>query len=239
MLGMARRGRYGIDAPYALFFLGGGALLFAALAALTGRPSWSVSAVLLGLMAASYLYTTRAGKFAEWTALLDGLALRGDERVLDVGCGRGAVLVLLAERLPRGRAVGLDLWSQSDQSGNGEAATRDNAAREGVADRVELHTGDMRAMPFPDGSMDAVVSSLAVHNIPDAAGRQRAIDEVLRVLRPGGRLLLADFRATDEYARRLRERGAADVTVRRLGWRFWYGGPHAATKLVSARRPAG
>ena len=53
--------------------------------------------------AASYLYSTGPGKRAIWVQLLDELGLRGDEHVLDVGCGRGAVLMLAARRLPGGR----------------------------------------------------------------------------------------------------------------------------------------
>lgn len=89
------------------------------------------------------------------------LALRGDEHLLDVGCGRGVVLMLAAERLPVGRAVGLDLWLTTDQSGNSEQATWRNADLEGIGARIELHTGDMRRLPFPDASFDVVTSSLA------------------------------------------------------------------------------
>jgi hypothetical protein len=64
-------------------------------------------------------------------------------------------------------------------------------------------------------------------------------NEAGRVLRPGGRLLIADFRGTaGEYAPRLRERGLPDVAQRRLDRRFWYGGPWAATSLVTATAPA-
>src|SRR5437588_11553201 len=70
--------------------------------------------------AASYVYTTRAGKFRVWAELLDGLQLRGDERLLDIGCGRGAVLLMAAQRLPAGRAVGADPWSKTDHSGTAE-----------------------------------------------------------------------------------------------------------------------
>ncbi len=73
---------------------------------------------------------------------------------------------MAAQRLPRGRAVGVDVWSTKDQSGNAEQVTRQNAELEGVADRVELHTADMRKLPFDDGSFDVVVSSLAIHNVP-------------------------------------------------------------------------
>ena len=233
---LAPRGAYGVDAPYVPVGLGAGGLALLAGAALGGGTACVVAGAWMLASTASYLYTTRAGKLAVWAELLRGLELRGDERVLDLGCGRGAVLLMAAKLLPRGRAVGVDLWSTKDQSGNREATTRGNAEREGVADRIELHTGDMRELPLPDASCDVVVSSLAIHNIPDAAGRARAIDEAVRVLRPGGRIAIADYRATREYAARLRELGVADVRTRGLGARFWYGGPWAATTLVTARK---
>src|SRR5262245_65623978 len=103
-----------------------------------------------------FVYATRAGKFAVWAELLDRLELKGDERLLDIGCGRGAVLLMAAQCLPRGRAVGVDVWSSTDQSGNAEEVTRQNAALEGVAECVELHTADMRQLPFDDDSFDVV-----------------------------------------------------------------------------------
>ena len=72
---------------------------------------------------------------------------------------------MAAERLTTGRAVGFDLWSKWDQSGNAAEATMSNAVAEGVADRVELHTADMAALPFEDDSFDVIVSNIAVHNI--------------------------------------------------------------------------
>src|SRR6185312_10039324 len=143
------------------------------------------------LSAASYLYSTRAGKFRVWAEILTELHLRGDESALDLGCGRGAVLLMAAQLLPQGKITGVDIWQMRDQSGNNQAATEANAHAEGVADRVELRTADMRELPFPDASFDLIVSSLAIHNIPDAAGRVQAIAEAARVLEPGGRLRIA------------------------------------------------
>lgn len=90
-------------------------------------------------------------------------------------------------------------------------APLENARREGVADRVRVETGDMRAMPFDDESFDVVVSRAAVHNVYDAPGRAKAIAEIARVLKPGGRLVLDDIRHLEEYAATLRAEGVADV----------------------------
>lgn len=239
-----RNGSYGVDAPYVPVLLGLAAALFTVLGVVLtvlGRVSAVgpfVVALLFWLQVACYLYTTRVGKFRAWEGVLDGLALRGDERVLDVGCGRGAVLLAAAARVPAGRAVGVDLWKTADQSGNAEDVTRANAEREGVADRVELATGDMTALPFDDGAFDVVVSSLAIHNITTFENRAKALDEALRVLRPGGRLAVADIRCTADYEARLRELGMADVSRRGLGWRFWFAGPWMATTLVTATKPS-
>jgi ubiquinone/menaquinone biosynthesis C-methylase UbiE len=92
----------------------------------------------------------------------------------------------------------------------------------------------MRALPFPDASFDVVVSSLAIHNIRSNDDRRKAVAEALRVLKPGGRLAIADIRATSHYERALEALGAVHVQRRRLGWRFWWGNPFAATSLVTA-----
>jgi SAM-dependent methyltransferase len=228
------------------------------LAMVVAAPSLLVLAVLLahgrhggfaalalagaGLLLATlgiYLHTTRRGKFAVWAELLETLQLRGDERVLDVGCGRGAVLTMVAKLLPRGRVVGIDLWSRADQSGNGSDAAERNVALEGVRDRCALVTGDMRAMPFADASFDLVLSSLAVHNILDGAGRARAIDEIALVLKPTGRVAIVDLAWTQVYARQLHERGFSDVRRRRLGWRFWWGLAFPSSSVVLGQRAQG
>jgi arsenite methyltransferase len=241
-----QRGRYGIDGGYA-----GLAVFGVTAAGLAGTVAWAVrrrrpavaalaavgGAAVAG-SAASYLYSTGPGKRAIWAQLLDELGLRGDEQVLDVGCGRGAVLMLAARRVPAGRAVGADVWRRRDQSGNSRAATERNAVAEGVAGRVELVDADARDLPFPAGSFDVVVSSLAISNIRDAGGRARALREAVRVLRPGGRLRIVDDRA-DRYAPVLLEAGCAGVAVRQLDWRTWYGIPGHHMTLVSATQPAG
>ena len=232
-----RRGSYGIDAPYAPAFIAVVAAFELALAVIQGKVVILLAALFILAILGLYLHGTLRGKFVVWAELLDTLNLRGDERILDMGCGRGAVLLMAAQRLTEGRAVGVDLWRSVDQSGNSIEATRRNAVAEGVADRVELHTGDMMALPFDDNSFDVVVSSLAIHNIGGRAGREKAIDEAARVLRPGGRLMIADVRATGQYQARLAKIGMSEVARRGMGWRFWWSGPWAVTGIVTATKP--
>ncbi len=236
------RADYGFDAPLVPVALGATAVLsltVTVVVAVLFGPWWALIplayALFFAASCASYVYTTRRGKFAVWRGLLGQLALKGDERLLDLGCGRGAVLTMAARLVPAGRAIGVDLWRSVDQSGNDPATARRNADAEGVP--VDLLTGDMRALPVGTGSLDLVVSSLAIHNVPDQAGRLRAVAEAARTLRPGGRLVIADFRYARGYAAELERLGCTGVTVRPLGWRFWYGGPWGATRVVTGTRP--
>jgi ubiquinone/menaquinone biosynthesis C-methylase UbiE len=233
-----RRGSYGIDAPYAFAFISFIVVLELTLAIVeaftSGRLRPFFAAFFVFMIAALYLYFTLRGKFLVWAELLDRLNLRGDERILDMGCGRGAVLLMAAQRLTTGQAVGVDLWRGFDQSGNSTDATRRNAIAEGVAQRVELHTADMTALPFENNSFDFVLSSLAIHNIHGSA-RAKAIDEAVRVLRPGGRLIIVDVRGTRRHQEQLIRLGMLDVSRRRPGWRQWWAG---LLGVVRATKPA-
>ena len=168
-------------------------------------------------MALRMLWSSKVGKVKEREQQLDRVPWTGSERVLDVGCGRGLLLVAAARRLTTGRATGIDIWQAEDLSGNRPEATLENARREGVADRVEVKTADMRKIPFPDTSFDVVVSSQAIHNIYDAEGRAQAIAEIARVLGPNGYALIRDIRHLDDYAAVFEARGVPDV--RRLSSR--------------------
>jgi ubiquinone/menaquinone biosynthesis C-methylase UbiE len=180
------------------------------------------------------VWSSRVGKVRERERLLDALPWTGAESVLDVGCGRGLMLIGAAKRLKSGRAVGVDIWQAEDLSGNRPDATLENARLEGVADRVEVKTADMRKLPFEAAAFDAVVSSKAIHNVYSAAGRAEAIREIARVLKPGGRALIDDIRHGSEYAAELARAGCGDV--RRLDSRA--GSAFLALVTFGSLRPA-
>jgi SAM-dependent methyltransferase len=215
----ASRVDYGLDAPGVVrtFAVLGLSLLLAgialALLASSRMHGFGAMGMWMGgsfaLTALLMVLSSRTGKLRARDRLLDALELRGGETVLDVGCGHGLLLVGAAKRLPTGRAIGVDLWSTRDQADNSAAAALANAEAEGVRDRVEVRDGDMRALPLADASVDVVVSSLAIHNLPASADREQAIAEIVRVLRPGGAVALIDIGHVGEYARALHARGCA------------------------------
>jgi ubiquinone/menaquinone biosynthesis C-methylase UbiE len=124
-------------------------------------------------------------------ALLDQAAIRPGQRILEIGCGTGSLVVLIKRTHPDTTVVGLDPDPKALSRG------MHKAERAGVS--VQFDQGFADELPYPDASMDRVFSSLMFHHL-EREDKQGMLREVLRVLRPGGLLCLLDFGGPDSRA---------------------------------------
>jgi len=240
------RPNYGIDAPEVVsrflaigisgLILGVAGIFLSSRGIVSWARFFAVPCLAVGVMflvqAGVMVWGSRIGKLSLRDKVIRSIPWRGDEVVLDVGCGHGLMLIGAAKQLRTGKAIGIDLWQAEDQAGNSREATWQNVELENLNPRVELRDGDARRLPFDTNQFDIVLSSWALHNIYDQAGRNMAVREIVRVLRPGGRLAIIDIRHTSEYARVLEESRMADI--RRLGPDFLFVIP---TFTLTATKP--
>ena len=194
-----------------------------------GRIAMAAAGTVLLANAGVYLHTTLRGKLRIWERELDRAGLHGNEQLLDLGCGRGAVLIAAARRLPDGtrrRRGPVDKGPERQQSRSHARQRRRGRGRRPGGGAHGRH--DRAAVPRRLVRRRDERAGDPQH--PVARGRYRAVDEAMRVLRPGGQLLIADpWPMARKYAAHI-----GQGTLRGLGPGYWYGGPWLGITLLHA-----
>ena len=133
----------------------------------------------------------RVGQSESWQ-LPKILKLKGDEKVLDVGCGLGRMTIAVAKQLNKGKVIGVDIWDKMEIPGNSPENAHANAKIEGVQDKVEFKTGNVLNLQFSDNFFDLVTSSSVINNLHSKADKMGALREIYRVLKTGGKFLMIE-----------------------------------------------
>jgi len=203
------KAKYGVDAPGVIrnLALGGIALLLVVIffpvvkigsvTVDTTGLVWSGGGCCFGavLMLAYSLF----GKYKFRDRLLNMITWTGHEQVLDIGTGKGLLMIGAAKRLTTGKSIGIDIWNAEDLTGNNVENAMNNAVIEGVANKVEIKNENAMQMSFADEAFDVILTNMCLHNIYNKEGRKTACQEIGRVLKTGGTALIADFRHVKEY----------------------------------------
>ncbi|MGD8464510.1 MAG: class I SAM-dependent methyltransferase [Anaerolineae bacterium] len=124
-------------------------------------------------------------RLLRWFVARRAVAMTQAGQAVDLGSGPGHLVIKLAQAAPDLMVTGIDL---SDEM---LAEAERYARRSGLEDRITFKRGNVAQIPFPDSSLDLVVSTLSLHHWSDPVG---VLDEIVRVLRPGGSFLVFDLR---------------------------------------------
>jgi ubiquinone/menaquinone biosynthesis C-methylase UbiE len=124
-------------------------------------------------------------RFMRWAVARRAVTMKPEGLAVDLGCGPGYLVVKLAQSAPGLHVTGIDLADEMLVEAERQARLS------GLQDRVAFKKGDAAQIPFPDGSLDLVVSTMSLHHWSDPVA---VLDEIARVLQPGGSFLIADLR---------------------------------------------
>lgn len=141
--------------------------------------------------------------------------LTGHRKVLEIGIGSRLGAITLAENNPAMRIDAIDTFNINDHKNNSLTLCQHNLKASHVDKNVTAHTADMRDMPFNSNHFDAAFGILSIHNLKRKIERKTALLEIIRVIKPGGKLIIIDFKYHKEYRKHLRQLGATGISISR------------------------
>ena len=188
-------------------------------------PAW-ITAVLLVILLAYTLYMWRCRVAFDFNKggvmgdvhqyLVDHLPWDGKGKLLDIGCGAGALTMRCALTYPEAELTGMDYWGKGWSYAKEQCEK--NAEAEKVSDRVSFQKGDAASLDFADESFDAVVSNFVFHEVRTAKDKRDVVREALRVLKKGGAFSLQDMFAQkalygdmEQFVKELEKAGFQEV----------------------------
>jgi SAM-dependent methyltransferase len=156
-------------------------------------PGWWPAALALALLGANFTVGNlimRTFRRQDHAVLPMVELLSGDsDLVLDAGCGAGRTTIALGRAMRNAKVFAVDRFDAGYIDDGGRALLDRNLRIAGLSDRVTIETADLTALPFDDGDFDSVVSTHVYDHL--GQGKQRGLEEAYRVLKPGGRFLMA------------------------------------------------
>ena len=123
--------------------------------------------------------------------LVGHLPWDGKGKLLDIGCGAGALTIRCAKRFPDAELTGTDFWGK--EWNYAKEQCEQNAAAEGVADRIIFEKGDAASLKYASGTFDAAVSNFVFHEVRTQPDKRLVVREALRVVKKGGAFAFQDM----------------------------------------------
>jgi len=156
-----------------------------------------VAAVLFFVIAAFFVYarykfSASGGNIQQsvWKLVVTKLDWNGEGKAIDIGCGNGALTIMLAKKYPKSKVTGIDYWGKRWEYS--KKTCEKNAQAEGVQEQVRFQKADAAALPFDDGQFDAAVSNFVFHEVSSAKDKREVIREAIRVVKNGGKFAFQD-----------------------------------------------
>lgn len=196
--------RYGIDAPFWVAFLIIIGTIFTCIGIFGDVQlfvlGYGIICLMIGLW--MFLYSTMI-KVIQREKILNDAKIVRENTVLDVGTGAGLLAIAAAKR--GCQVTAMDIWSKWDLAGNRKALLKRNMKVEKVT-TIHIVEADARNIPFPDHYFERVVSNFLLHNIKGKKEKQKAIQEMWRVLCPQGQIVIVDIGLMSEAVQLLKEK---------------------------------